>query len=489
MSSPDESESAASPSGRPEDASELLTNGTSEELRAETEAIDGHGHAEKDGPDAVVVYLPGARALVLSEDVSDAAPTIWGRLVAQITNSELSSVVRSLDPLTQALIKAKQMTGHLVELHPTDIKMLKEGAQTVTEDGGWIQGTLRDKGRYARVMRIRPGGATTAMASGSLMLAAIAAQAQAEAIARDIKAIRQRVEDLHQYLRDEQIGAAASVVDQVEALVEVLRQHGNEGVDASEFSVIRNSLGDARAKCLQHLKTSLHKLEGASAKGVTLHDAETNIASQEAVDEVLAYVAQLDELRRATVQFGLAQAAFDYQEGRDGVAQTRLSQLKTTVEQLGAEIDDAWARIGEVGQKIRERSHLKSVAGRASKNIGTKVLFGLGAGVVLPAAAAAAPAAGAIANGGGKAGSTSDSSDGVKKALAFGAAAVGGVGGLVVGSRDLVHDVRSRKPLEHRIGQIERAREQLQGAEDISVPSLEWLSQLRAELPTADEAS
>lgn len=206
---------------------------------------------------------------------------------------------------------------------------------------------------------------------------------------------------------------------------------------------------------------------------------------------MLAYLAQLDELRRATVQFGLAQAAYDYQEGREGVAQTRLSQLSAAVEMLGAEIDQAWTRLGELGQKMRERSHLQSVAGRASKNIGAKVLWGLGVGVVLPAAAAAAPAAAAAMADGGGTGSASDTggSGGVNKVLAIGGAATGGLGGLLVGGRDAIQDVKSRKPLQHRIGQIERAREQLQSAEDIVVPSLEWLSQMNAELLPAGDAS
>lgn len=116
----------------------------------------------------------------------------------------------------------------------------------------------------ARLMRIRPATGVAVMSGGALTLAAIAAQAQAAEMARDIKAIGQRVDQLYKHLQDDQIGAVEHAVEQVEDLVGLLRAHGKDGVSESDVSVVRNALGDASRKCMQHLKTAVKNLENAN---------------------------------------------------------------------------------------------------------------------------------------------------------------------------------------------------------------------------------
>ncbi|KOU82514.1 MULTISPECIES: hypothetical protein [unclassified Streptomyces] len=98
----------------------------------------------------------------------------------------------------------------------------------------------------SRLLRVRGATAISALSGGTAVLGAIAAQAQAAEMAemaemaRDIKAIRQRVDELSQRLQSDQLGAVENVVEQVEDPVARLRAHGERGVEASDFSVIKN---------------------------------------------------------------------------------------------------------------------------------------------------------------------------------------------------------------------------------------------------------
>lgn len=454
-------------SDEPEGEEAPLSDGSTVRLHAEPVS----GPVEEGQDEDIVVYVPGDRVLIFSADAPETTSSRWGRSVSRLTRRELASLVRTLDPAAQALIKARQMTGHLVELHPIDVEMLKGGAQWVTEDGGWIQSTLRDKGRYARVMRIRPETAAAALTRGAFVLAAITAQAQTEAIARDVRAIRQRVEDVYTHQQDDQVGAVRNAVAQVEDLVAMLREHGPDGVDASGFSVIRNCLGDARSKCLQHLKTALAKAEAAGHPGVSPREAASEILTQQATEDVLLYLDLLETLYATTVQFGLAQVAFDYHEGKLDVARTRVERLTSSTDELRGEVDRAWVRVGRLAQGVR--AQFQPWWKTTGKEIGTKAALGASSFAGLGLIGEKAPPLAKRTSVGHKGGAA--------------LAAIGLVSGLGWGVKNTVQDVRAKNALDHRLGQFKRARESLQIREDPATPSLAWLRDVTGELADPGE--
>ncbi|MDO0930456.1 hypothetical protein QQY66_01595 [Streptomyces sp. DG2A-72] len=203
------------------------------------------------------------------------------------TSGEWAALVRTLDPAVRSFIESQRLTAHLVEVDQTSREVMR-GGKVITGGGGWIQSAIRnDRGQWTRLMRIRPATVVAAMSGGAAVLGAIAAQAQTAEMARDIKAIRQGLDEIHEHSRTDQTGAVENAVEQVEDLVARLRAHGKRGVKASDFSVTRNSLGDARHKCLRHLQDAVTRLENAEQKSP--RKAEKSL-SKEAVEEAILYL-------------------------------------------------------------------------------------------------------------------------------------------------------------------------------------------------------
>jgi hypothetical protein len=107
-------------------------------------------------------------------------------------------------------------------------------------------------------------------------------------MARDIKAIRQRVGDISKDLRDEWIGDVNSAVEQVEQLVVMLRLHGRNGVEAGDIPVARNELRKAVMKLLEHLRTAITTLEHVKEQRSPRQAARS--LSKEAVENVVLYL-------------------------------------------------------------------------------------------------------------------------------------------------------------------------------------------------------
>lgn len=305
----------------------------------------------RDETEEVVVCVTEGHAVVIGTPCGEKGSR-WGRWAADLTSSEWAAVVRTLDPAVRAFVEARRVTGHLVEIDQLSRKMMETG-KLIVEEGGWIQSSIRnDRGQAARLLRVRGATAISALSGGAAVLGAIAAQVQAAEMARDIKAIRQRVDELAQRLQSDQIGAVENVVEQVEDLVARLRAHGERGVEASDFSVIKNSLGDVSRKGLRHLGDAVARLEDAG-KG-SLRRAHKGL-SEGAVDEVALHLDLMAECYVATVQFGLAQIAFDYHGGKPDVARTRSEQIATSLSGLRDGIEDIHGRLGRVDEHVRAR--------------------------------------------------------------------------------------------------------------------------------------
>jgi hypothetical protein len=425
-----------------------------------------HEVSLRDESEEIVVHVAEDRAVVIDAP-SGMKRSRWGRRVADLTSSEWATLLRTLDPATRSFIESQRLTSHLVELDQTSRKMMR-AAKVITEEGGWIQSTIRnDRGQAARLMRIRPATGVAAMSGGAAILGAIAAQAQTAEMARDIKAIRQRMDELYEHLQSDQISAVENAVEQVEELVARLRAHGKRGVKASDFSVIRNSLGDARRKCLNHLKDAVTRLE--NAKQGSPRKAEKSL-SKEAVEEAMLYLDLLAKCYAATVQLGLAQIAFEYHKKKPDVARTLAERITKSTAELRAEIEDVHGRLGQLDESIRSQFR---PASKKSKNVN---LPSAASGIIATTVSAAAKELAGKSVSLGRLRGTSIS-------LPVNSAAVGagvlflGIGGVYAEAQS-----RAKKKLDERMGQLAGASDRSSQTIDQAAPSLELLRTLTEEL-------
>ncbi len=305
--------------------------------------------AASDEPEVVVVRLTDDRAIVIGAP-SGETRSRWGRMVADITTRELASLLRTLDPVMRAFIESRRLTGGLVELDHISRAMWST-AELITEEGGWIQATLRNRGQVARLMRIRPATGVAALSGGAAILGAIATQAQAVEMARDIKAIRQRVDDISEDLRDDRIGEVNSAVEQVDELVVMLRRHGRDGIEAGAIAISENELRKEVKKCLRRLRTAVTKLEQSKEHGSPRKAARS--LSKETVKVVMLYLDLLGQLYAATVQLGLAQIALYYHEEKVDVARTRAKLITSSAGRVRTEIEDVLSRVDHLDESIR----------------------------------------------------------------------------------------------------------------------------------------
>jgi hypothetical protein len=450
----------------------------SAELAAALPEVQPGQDLEQVEPDEILIRITDDRVIAFTAQRDDVSAV--GRWLAVPSARELKSVLRHLDPAARALIEAKRLTGALVELHPSDREMFKTGLKAIKEEGDWLQANFRNRGQVVRIMRIRPAAGLAVASGGAMALAAVAAQAQAAELTQDIKAIRQRVDQMYQHLQDDQIGAVEHAVQQVEDLVAMLRAHGSDGVDASRVSVVGNALGDASRKCVQHLKTAVANLENAGG-GSARHSEQ--ILSESAVQDVMLYLDLAASLDVAAVQFGLAEVAFDCHLERPHVAKTRAEQITASIRASRLEVDELRGRLNRLDASVR--AQVLPWWKHARNEIASKAGLGTAGGAAAGVAVAVGPdvaeaAAGAVANDGG--GKDDRAGPNLGAAAAFGAVA-GLVGGIALGTRNAVNEVRAKKPLEARLSQLTEASSRYLEPPGETTPVLEWLNVLTEELP------
>ncbi|PZG13128.1 hypothetical protein C1I95_24345 [Micromonospora craterilacus] len=426
----------------------------------------------RDEPDQIVVPVTEDRAIVIGP--AGTKRLRWGRLVDDLTSGEWKSLLRALDPATRSFIESQRLTGCLVELDGTSRKMMR-AAEVITEEGGWIQATLRNRGKFTRLMRIRPATGVAAISGGAAILGAIAAQAQTAEMARDIKAIRQRIDVIYQHLQSDQSGAVENAVEQVEDLVKRLRTHGKRGVKAGEFSVIRSDLGAQTRKCMSHLKGAVTKLENAKQRSP--RQAQEWL-SKGAVDDVLLYLELLGKCYAATVELGLAQIAFEYHKGKPDVARTWAESTTKSTAEFRTEIHDVYGRLGQLDESIRAqfRAASKSVNGGERRRGLESAMQSSASGMIATTVSAAADK---LAGKTVTLGRLRGSSIAVPANTAAAGAGVLLLG--VVGVNAVVR-YRAEKKLDERLAQLSRASRRSSQTLDQAAPSLEMLRTLNEEL-------
>ncbi|MEU6106475.1 hypothetical protein, partial [Streptomyces flaveolus] len=431
------------------------------QLRQPLAALDDLGLQSLMGePEEIVVCVAEGHAVVIGTP-SGAKGSRWGRWVADLTLSEWAALARTLDPALRSFIEARRLTSHLVEIDQVSRKMMETG-KVIIEQGGWIQSSIRNnRGQATRLLRVRPATAVSALSGGAAVLGAIATQTQAAEMARDVKAIRQRVDELSQRLKSDQIGAVENVVGQVEDLVARLRTHGDRGVEASDFSVIRDSLGNVRCKEMRQLQDSVARLENAGQG--SLRRAQKGL-SEEALEEVMLHLDLMTQCYVATVQFGLALIAFDYHGGKPDVAKTRSEQITKSVSGVRVEIEDVHARLGWLDEAVRALF-------RSPKRM--NVLSSASTAITNATSAAVRQAAGKSVRVGQLHG----------KSVSLPAAPFAlGVGVLALGGFEAITQVQAEKELEGRLRKLAGAGDRSSQTLHQAAPNLGMLRNLAEEL-------
>ncbi len=462
--------------GESEGLGDPIADLVSEPLPPAVLGADVHAEGE---PDELIVRVTDDCAVVFGPSGGEHLSR-WGRLIALPTAYELKSLLRNLDPVARAVIEAKRLTGALVELHPADREMFVRGFKAIQEEGGWLQANFRDHGRVTRLMRIRPATGLAVLSGGAFALAAIAAQAQAAEMARAIKAIAQQVGEIHEHLQDDQVGEVESVAEQVARLVGLLRTHGKKGTTNADIAVVRQALGDARHRCLQHLKRAVRKLEHVSQ--LSAHEVE-QMLTQRVVDEVTLYLNLAGRLDVVSVQFGLAEVAYDFHRAKPEVAKTRAEQVAKSAHAHRQEIEEVCRRLNRLDKQLRAES-LPSW-GRAAAAIARTASVGAAMGAAGGVMVAVGPSvAEAIQGDADEIVADEDEHSNVRLTALLGAA-TGFAAGLAVGAKDLVLDIRAVKPVEGRLAQLTAASGQALTIASESAPSLTWLEVVTGELATA----
>ncbi len=275
----------------------------------------------------------------------------WGRWLPDLTGVEVRTVLQALDPAVRAFIEGRRLTGRLVEVDPLSRALLQSGYSGVAEAGGWMQSTLRDRGQFLRVIRIRPATALTTLAGGVSALAAVAAQVQAAEMARDLRAIRQEVEGVSRHLQDQQIGAGKAAVEQACELVDVIRRHGRDGVESGALTTLSNELRKSAEQCKAHLQTALEELEAAGRERSPFR-AERRWSGA-AVKRVELNLHLLTQLHATMIQLGLAQAALYLSEGNIPLAQTHAATVTGAAGKVRERIEDGFSRIERLDGQLR----------------------------------------------------------------------------------------------------------------------------------------
>jgi hypothetical protein len=192
-------------------------------------------------------------------------------------------------------------------------------------------------------------------------------------------------------------------------------------------------------------------------------------------------VARLDV---AAVQFGLAQVAFDCHLEKPHVAKTRTEQITTSIRASRQEVVELCGRLGRVDASIRAQflPWWKHAGNEIATKAGLWTAAGATAGVVAAVAPAVAEAAAEAVKDDGEGDKSGGEGLNVGAAAAFGAVA-GFVGGVALGTKNALHEVRAKKPLEERLGQLTAASSRSLKAPGETTSVLEWLNVLTEELP------
>lgn len=236
-----------------------LTLATSDPVEAAGSAGAGDG----------VVLPVGDRHAVVITRSDEVDLSRLGKVQAGLQPGALARVAAAAGVVAEGATLPARLAGRLVELDPQTVAMLRKAQQTV-EPGGWIQGTLRVNGKYARVARFRPAAALDVATGIVNIVGTVAAQAQMAAIHRDVVRILHEVQNVSAFQHAELVAAIQSDSEDVRRWVELMHQAGTSrrAIDAADRAGER--LRQHRLQCLILAGKAVEALEAAASTGAPL---------------------------------------------------------------------------------------------------------------------------------------------------------------------------------------------------------------------------
>lgn len=123
--------------------------------------------------------------------------TVLGSAPAMLTRA-----ARHAGQAVEAGVETAKQTGFLVELSPESAKAWKE-LNKISDKSGYVLGVFRDGDKkFRHVVKLKKASKVKALASGTAVLSALAAQAQLDEIERQLGQISRDIHDVHDVMED-----------------------------------------------------------------------------------------------------------------------------------------------------------------------------------------------------------------------------------------------------------------------------------------------
>lgn len=241
-----------------------------------------------------------------------------------------------------------RLVGRLVELDPQSVALVRSGRQAV-EAGGWVQGNLRNNGKYARVARFRPATALDVATGVANIVGTVAAQAQLAAIHRDVARTLHEVQNVSAFQHAELVAAIHSDAEDVRHWVELMHEAGasRRAIDAADRAGER--LRHHRLQCLILAGKAVEALEAAASTDTPLG------ARSQLTDTTAVHARQYLELAAAAHVATLEAEALSVAEllaSQDPTATAHARSLLQRARPEHERLDDLRARTNAARQSI-----------------------------------------------------------------------------------------------------------------------------------------
>lgn len=308
-------------------------------------AIEGSPHQ----PETVIIPISDTQAVVL--DSHDTGEVASHTSAQRLTVTEVSRLATALQSASEAYITAQKAVGRLVEIDPQTLEMMKHAARTVTEQGGWTQGTVRNaRGQIVRIMRVRPVSGATLLNPAAAALGAVAAQAQTADMAKDVKEILAKVGQLQEFTANDRHGHVQSVVNEVAHHVRIAREHGDTEISDAAIANLRLKANQLHESNIRDLRSAISQLDSKNRRLPT--GAKKDLTDQN-VDRVRVCLQHAALLYSSSAQLYALETSRLLANGKPQVADTHLDELVEWRDHVAVQLQEQLDRLGALDQHVR----------------------------------------------------------------------------------------------------------------------------------------
>lgn len=300
-------------------------------------------------PEAVIIPISETQAVILeSHDTGAVAPSASGQ---RLTVTEVSRLATALHSASDAYITAQKAAGRLVEIDPQTRALIKQAATTVTDEGDWIQGTVRNaQGQIIRIMRVRPASGAALLSPATAALGSVAAQAQTADMAKDIKQILAVVGQLQEAAANDRHGHVKSIVNEVAHHVRITREHGDTEISDAAIATLRLQANQLHEANIRDLRDAVGQLEKKKRKLPT--GAQKDLKDNQ-VQPVQVCLQHASLLYSSSAQLYALETARLLAQGKPQVAKTHLAELIEWRDQVATQLQKQMDRLSALDQHTR----------------------------------------------------------------------------------------------------------------------------------------